>query len=510
MKSHAYWLDQKIRTFPALNQHADFDVVVIGGGMTGLMTAYLLKRAGKRVCVLERDRLAEADTGHTTAHLTYVTDMRIGEVVRNFGRDAARLVWEGGAAAINTIEAIADSESIACDLRRVPGFLHAAIHGTEDETEDLEREHELVRELGFHASFVPSVPIFGKPGIRFSNQAKFHPRRFLAGLAEVIQEHGSAIFEKSEVTQVQDDPLAAKVGEHVVRCDHVVIATHVPLQGQTGIVPATIFQSKLAPYSTYVVRARVPSGTLPEASFWDTTNPYYYLRVDATAKGDYVIFGGEDHKTGQAADTEECFRRVAETLYKVLPEARIESRWSGQVIETNDGLPYIGPTAERQYVATGFVGNGLTFGTLAAMMLCDRILGNDNPWQDLLDVNRKKIFGGALHYLKENVDYPYYLIADHLKRPAGRSIDDVQPGEGKVIRQDGQWIACAKDQRGNVHAVSATCTHMGCLVHWNGAERTWDCPCHGSRFTADGKVIGGPAETPLEPVEVREAEATRA
>jgi glycine/D-amino acid oxidase-like deaminating enzyme/nitrite reductase/ring-hydroxylating ferredoxin subunit len=430
-------------------------------------------------------------------------------MVKNFGRDAARLVWEGGVAAINTIEAIADSESIACELRRVPGFLHAAIHGTKDESDSLEEDYELARELGFHASFVESVPVFGKPGIRFSNVAKFHPRQYLAGLAEAIQGHGSAIYEHAEVTEVKADPLAAKLGEHEVRCDHLIIATHVPLMGKTGLIPATIFQSKLAPYSSYVLRARIPRGLLPEASYWDTSDPYYYLRVDSNSEGDYVIFGGEDHKTGQAADTEEHFSRLAETLYTILPDAQIENRWSGQVIETNDGLPYIGQTADRQFVATGYAGNGMTFGTLAAMMLCDRILDNENPWQDLLDVNRRKLRGGTWDYVKENFDYPYYLIADRLKGPQGRSIDDVEPGEGKVIRQDGQWVACSKDHLGNVHAVSATCTHMGCLVHWNGAERTWDCPCHGSRFAADGKVLGGPAETPLEAVDVHAAAESR-
>jgi glycine/D-amino acid oxidase-like deaminating enzyme/nitrite reductase/ring-hydroxylating ferredoxin subunit len=438
-----------------------------------------------------------------------VTDLRLSELAKNFGRDAARLVWEGGAVAIDAIEAIADSESIACDLKRVPAFLHAAIHGKKDESDDLEKDYELARELGFHASFVESVPIFGKPGIRFSNQAKFHPRRYLAGLAEAIAGHGSTIFEHAEVGEVKDDPLAVKVGPHEVRCDHLIIATHVPLMGKTGLLSATILQSKLAPYSSYVLRARLPEGRFPEASYWDTSDPYYYLRIDSTDEGDFAIFGGEDHKTGQASDTETHFARLAETLYQVLPDAVVESRWSGQVIETNDGLPYVGQTADRQFVATGFAGNGMTFGTLSAIILCDRILGNENPWQDLFDVNRKKIVGGALHYMWENKDYPYYLIADRLKQPEGRSIDDVEAGEGKVIRQDGQWIACSKDAVGNVHAVSAVCTHMGCLVHWNGAERTWDCPCHGSRFAADGKVLGGPAETPLEAVEVHAAAESR-
>jgi glycine/D-amino acid oxidase-like deaminating enzyme/nitrite reductase/ring-hydroxylating ferredoxin subunit len=511
MATHSTWQDFGIPSYPRLTENRSFDVVIVGGGITGLTAAYLLKLAGKTVCVLERDRLADVDTGHTTAHLTYVTDLRLNQLVSRFGREGARLAWSGGAAAIQTIESIADGESIDCEFRRVPGFLHAALQGQRDESDGLEQDYELARELGFHATWLDSVPLIDKPGIRFANQAKFHPRKYCAGLAQAIDGDGSAIFEQAEVSEATGKgPQVVKVGGLKVRCEHLIIATHVPLMGKTSIVPATIFQSKLAPYSSYVIEDEIPRGRVAEACFWDTSDPYHYLRVDAGAAadaGDRVIFGGEDHKTGQADDTDERFRRLTETLHTVLPEARVRQRWSGQVIATNDDLPYIGPTAERQYVATGFAGNGMTFGTLGAMILCDQVLGNDNPWSDLLDVSRKKLRGGTWNYLTENFDYPYYLVKDFFTPAEGKETSEVQRGEGKILKLDGQIVACSRDERGELHLVSATCTHMGCRVGWNAAEKTWDCPCHGSRFHADGQVLAGPAESPLEAVAQSKAHA---
>ena len=477
-----------------------FDVVVIGGGIVGVTAAYLLKKAGKSVCLLERDRLGSGDTGSTTAHLTYVTDLRLPKLANSFGEKAAARVWQAGAEAIDTIEAIVRDERIDCGFRRVPGYLHAALRGDQDESKTLRSEAEQAAGLGFPARFVDSVPYFARPGIQFSDQAKFHPLKYLAALAAAVDGDGSAVCELSDVSEVRDDPLCVAVGKKEVRAEYVVIATHVPLMGATGLVGATLLQTKLFPYSSYVVGAKVPKGLVPEACFWDTSDPYYYLRVEPGKTTDYVIFGGADHKTGQATDTRRCFDDVQAMLLEIVPRAVPDRQWSGQVIETNDGLPLIGETAKNQFVATGFGGNGMTFGTTAALMARDAVLKRDNPWQKLFAVDRKKVRGGTWDYLTENLDYPYYYLKDRLAGSKGSSTAVVKRGEGRILELDGERVACSRDGDGTLRTVSAYCTHMGCLVRWNGAERTWDCPCHGSRFGPGGDVLAGPAETPLEPV----------
>jgi glycine/D-amino acid oxidase-like deaminating enzyme/nitrite reductase/ring-hydroxylating ferredoxin subunit len=501
MDTHPVWLEAPVPKQPKINADMSFDVVVIGGGITGLTAAYLLQLAGKRGCVLERDRIGMGDTGHTTAHLTYVTDMRLSDLVQHFGQESARLLWEGGAAAIETIDSIADAESIDCDFGRVPGFLHAPLDAPGTDQAALEHDYELARELGFAAHWLDQVPVVRRAGIRFANQALFHPQKYLAGLAASLTAAGWKIFEQAEVTEMAEHGNAVIVGGRHVAFDDLVLATHVPLAGKTGFVSATLFQSKLAPYSTYAIRATMAGLPLPAASFWDTANPYNYLRIEpAGPERQTLIFGGEDHKTGQQTSTEERYRRLEERLARIFPAAAIDHRWSGQVIQTHDGLPYVGETAKRQYVATGFAGNGMTLGTLGAMVICDRILGNDSPWADLLDVNRQPLRGGIWNYLTENFDYPYYLVKDRFGGPDADQSGQVRAGEGRVVRIDGRWVARSCNDRGEPCDVSAVCTHMGCLVHWNNAENTWDCPCHGSRFHADGRVLAGPAESPLEQI----------
>jgi Rieske Fe-S protein len=270
--------------------------------------------------------------------------------------------------------------------------------------------------------------------------------------------------------------------------------------GTTGLVSATLFQTKLSLYTSYVLGAKLPKGLLPEAAFWDTSSPYYYLRIDRRRGFDFAILGGEDHKTGQESDTESPYRRLHQKLEEILPSAHVTHRWSGQVIETNDGLPFIGETANQQFAATGFAGNGFTLGTLGAMMAVDAFLGKKNPWSELFQVSRKKLKGGTWDYLKENKDYPYYVLRDWLGGTEGKSLKQLRKSQGKILHLEGKKMAAYRDQKGKVSLLSPVCTHLKCIVRWNNAEKTWDCPCHGSRFNATGEVLTGPAEEDLEKI----------
>ena len=498
-----YWSDDV--SFPplaALSEDLDTDILVVGGGITGLTAAWMLTMAGKRVVVIERGRCAGVDTGHTSAHLTMVTDTRLSELVRSFGRDHARAVWDAGLAAIMQIDHVVRTEGIAADFAWVDGYLHAPVFDkTEGSDAQFEEEADVARSLGFEAEYVRTAPIVGRPGVRFRNQARFHPGKYLAAMAARILAAGGRIHEHSTAERFERSPRSVVVNDHIVTFDRVVMATHNPLAGLEGMAGATLFQTKLALYTSYVVAARIAKRAIPDALWWDTADPYHYLRIAPQETYDLAIFGGADHKTGQESDTAACFRRLEQRLRSLLPAAEFTHRWSGQVIETPDGLPYIGRSADGQYSATGFAGNGMTFGTLAGMMIADAILQRPNPWADLFDPARKAVAHGLWDYAKENADYPYYMIRDRFAAAKVQSLSALERGQGAVVDRDGGRVAAYRDPDGAFFLRSAVCPHMGCTVTWNRAERTWDCPCHGSRFRPDGSVISGPANAPLPPVD---------
>ena len=494
-----YWTTSS--TFPQfakLREDAEADVAVVGGGITGLTAAYLLAKAGKRVIVLERGRCAATDTGHTSAHLTMVTDTRLNDLVKRFGRTHAQAVWDAGLAAIATIDDIVREQEIDAGFEWVDGYLHAPLDDdASDPSAHLKADAELAGELGFDAEYLESVPLVDRPGVRFAGQARIHPRQYLAGVAKAFMALGGRLHEHSEADEFCVDPRRVKSNGYSVSCEDVVIATHNPLVGFGGTTGAALFQTKLALYTSYVIAGRVARGVVPDALWWDTADPYRFVRVEPQRDHDVVIFGGEDHKTGQQKDTEVCYRRLEEQLRAIVPGVELTHRWSGQVIETPDGLPYIGQSADHQHSATGYAGNGLTFGTLAGLIISDAILERSNPWTELFDPGRKALTRGLWDYLKENVDYPYYMIRDRFAGAEAKSVRAVKRGHGKVIERKGAKVAAYRDTDGSVTLRSAICTHMGCTVGWNTAERTWDCPCHGSRFRPTGEVISGPAETPL-------------
>jgi glycine/D-amino acid oxidase-like deaminating enzyme/nitrite reductase/ring-hydroxylating ferredoxin subunit len=504
MDTTSYWIDSAaMPQFSPLKKNLKVDVVVVGGGLTGLTTAYLLKQAGKSVAVLERDRCAMVDTGHTTAHVTAVTDLSRGELKSTFGKEAARAVWDAGVAAMDQIVKNIRREDIACDFRWVPGYLHAPLDlqdpgKLEHERDWLKEEARVSNELGIDVRYLDHVPFIGLPGLQFAHQAIFHPRKYLAALAASISGEGSHVFEQTAAGEIESEPLGVKANGYLIRCERLVFCTHNPLMGTAGALGAALFQTKLALYSTYAVGTKLPSGVVPSGSYWDTSEPYNYLRVEPRRGHDYAIFGGEDHKTGQAGDTTERYRRLEARLKRIIAEADVDFRWSGQVIDTNDGLPFIGEMAEHQFAATGFAGNGMTFGTLGAMMAVDWVLGRKNPWQDLFDPSRKKLLGGTWSYLTENKDYPFFMVRDWLGGAEGESLHELARDEGKILNLGGKKVAAFRNDMGEVSLCSPICTHLKCIVGWNSAEKTWDCPCHGSRFKPTGEVISGPAEDPLE------------
>lgn len=499
--TQSLWMTVSLPEFPALDRDLDVDVLIVGAGVTGITTAYLLSQEGVRVALIEREKVASGESGRTTAHLTHVADLRLNELVSQFGNEAARTYWLGHIAAINTIESIVEETGEAAEFVRVPGYFHSPVR-REPSAKDLDMLHknaELARALGFEATFVDQIPNGNVPGVMFPNQAKFHPRRYFRGMLDVITQQRGLIFENTTYESVEEDGevTVIRANGHKIRCKHLVLATHNPLKGKKGVLTTTLLQTKLHLYTTYVIGARLPERTLPEALYWDTHDPYEYLRIEEHDDHQYAIFGGSDEKTGQESDNEQVFSSLERRLHEVLPSASVERRWLGQVIETDDGLPFIGDNAPGEFIATGYAGNGYTLGTLSALMARDRYLGRSNPWFSLFDVARKPFHGGTWRYVQENVDYPYYFVRDRLRRPQADSPDSVGRDEGKIVHHQGRKAAAYRDPAGTLTLLAPQCTHMKCLVKWNNADRTWDCPCHGSRFHPTGEVLSGPAQAPL-------------
>jgi glycine/D-amino acid oxidase-like deaminating enzyme/nitrite reductase/ring-hydroxylating ferredoxin subunit len=500
------WLEEPMPRFAALDRNLETEVVVVGAGITGVTTAWLFTRLGHRVVLIDRARAGRADTGHTTAHLTCVTDTHLHELVQRFGEDAARAIWQGGAEAIDEIAAIVQQAGADCGFRRVPGYLHVPVRRAaqarhvDQQREGLQEDAALAVRFGFDAHFVERIPHHDVPGVCFGGQAAFDPGRYLAALLRHIPGNGSHVFEYTTLESIERNPRrVVAVGGYEIRCDYIVLATHDPLAGSLDVVRAGLFQSKLSLYTSYVLGALLPAGTLPDALFWDTADPYDHLRVEPRNGHQLAIFGGGDIKTGQQ-DDEQAFEQLHMRLMERLPGALVTHRWLGQVIESDDGLPYIGEHAPGEFIATGFSGNGFIYATLAGLMACDAFLDRGNPLTQLLRVDRKPFHGGIGRYLRENLDYPWYLLRDRLDRATTRELEDVPPGGGRIVALDGDKCAVYRREDGTFSICSASCTHMKCLVRWNVAARTWDCPCHGSRFSPEGDLLGGPAERPLQPV----------
>jgi glycine/D-amino acid oxidase-like deaminating enzyme/nitrite reductase/ring-hydroxylating ferredoxin subunit len=478
----------------ASDEHVD--VVVVGAGIAGVSTAYELSRLGRSVVVLDRGPLGGGMTARTTAHLASQLDDFYDELIKMRGEAEARLYYRSQAAAIDRIEDIQREEAIDCDFRRLNGFLFPA---RRDDVSILEKEFEACGKIGFTGiAWTDSAPVPGVPTgrcLRFPAQARFHPIKYLDGLARCIRRDGGRLFADTPVVGVAEKDGAVEVTTshgHTIQAGAAVIATNSPINDWIAV------HTRQAPYRTYVVAGRVPRGSVEDALYWDTLDPYHYVRLQPGDGHDWLIVGGEDHKTGQADDQDERLARLADWARVYFPSlGEIEYRWSGQVLEPVDYAAHIGrnPGNERIFVATGDSGQGMTNGVAASLVLRDLVLGGDNEWASVYAPNRVSL-RAAGEYVSENLTMAASLV-EHLTGGEVASADELKPGHGAIVRQGAYKIAAYRDDSGRLHLRSATCTHAGCVVHWNTFERCWDCPCHGSQFSIEGEPLNAPAFKPL-------------
>ncbi|MGH9943919.1 MAG: FAD-dependent oxidoreductase [Pyrinomonadaceae bacterium] len=483
----------------ALAQDTEADVCVVGAGIAGLTTAYLLAREGRRVVVLDDGPVAGGETCRTTAHLVNALDERYFELERLFGAGGARLAAESHTAAVDQIEEIINAEKIDCDFERLDGYLFVP---PGDSTDILERELKAAHRAGLTAiELVERAPIDSfdtGPALRFPRQAQFHILKYLDGVTSAFRRRGGQLYAQTRATKIEGGERARveTSGGATVTAGAVVVATNTPVNDLVAI------HTKQAPYRTYVIGAHVPRGSVPHILLWDTPDPYHYLRVQRGTddRHDVLIVGGEDHKTGQEDDADARYGRLEQWTRERFPMVQsIEFRWSGQVLEPVDGLAFIGPNpldSPNVFIATGDSGNGMTHGTIAGLLLTDLIQGRENPWAEVYDPSRKTL-GAIRDFAQENLNVAAQYT-DLLTGGDVSSIEEIAPGHGAVLRRGLTKVAAYRDEQGALHERSAICTHLGCVIQWNSGERTWDCPCHGSRFDpADGHPINGPANSAL-------------
>jgi glycine/D-amino acid oxidase-like deaminating enzyme/nitrite reductase/ring-hydroxylating ferredoxin subunit len=478
--------------FPVLDRDIVVDVAIVGAGITGVTLALLLKQAGKTVALLESARVASGVTGRSSAHLTSVLDERYQTLIRDFGEEGAHLAARSTREAISQIVRLAVENNVECDFERVPGYLYTEF---ERDRDMLAKELDVARRLGLDVQVTNEVPLPFPTvmGLRFADQAQFHPRKYVLGLAPLVSGAGSYVFEHTRVESYQDgDRCILKTPRGQVKAEAMVLATHSP-------VGSLALQTRIAPYRSYLLGARIAGDLGPRGLFWDTTDPYHYIRVYKDALGEVLLVGGADHKTGQGDAAQSFFEMEEYARSRFLVDTFLY-RWSAQVYESADGLPYIGrlPWSKSIYTGTGYSGTGLTFGTLAASILADTLLGRKNAYASLYDPIRIKPIAGGRSVLSENLNVAGELLTG-LFRKDSKEVQDVPRGEGRIIAHEGGKLAVYRDEEGELTALNPHCTHAGCVVKWNNTEKSWDCPCHGGRYTAKGEVIEGPPPRALEP-----------
>lgn len=479
--------------FPTLNESLVVDVAIVGGGITGITSACLLAKSGKKVAVLEAGEISGGTSGYSTGNLYSLVDKRLHHIQSKWDKETAAGVAESRTAAVNLVESLIKEHNIECSFKRVPWYLFSE---TNQKDETIEKEIAAASKYNLEVEEVHELPLPVKvsKAIKVENQAQFNPTAFVRGLAQKINSENCKIFEHSPVYHIEkEEELILSTSSGTVTAQKVILATHSP----KGIYAV---QTALYPYREYAMAAKLNSGDFPDGIYWDTEADFHTSMRTYKVNGDpYVLMLGGHHKVGQEDNYTRFYDKLEKNIRKYFDVSSIDYRWSAQHYKPADGLPYIGESADDNiYFATGFSTDGLTYGVLSAMIFGDLLNNRENKWAELYKAKRFTPVKSAKNYIKENLNVAKQYLKDLPGKAEADSFDEIGPGQGKVMEIEREKWAVYRDDKGELHCRSAVCTHMDCIVDWNDAERSWDCPCHGSRFEATGEVIEGPAFSPLD------------
>jgi hypothetical protein len=495
-QTRSLWMDVRVARAPVLQRPERADVAVIGSGIVGLSCAYELAARGRSVIVVDRGEIGSGMTARTTAHLASALDDDYAKLIKARGEDCARQLYQSLLASIKRIEQIQTAESIDCEFARVDGYWILA-PGTPGSR--LDEELEACGKIGVRVFDCREQTSLHTErlvrSLRFPAQARFHPTQYLAGLASAIKRKGGRLFANTcieTVEEKQGEMIVTADGGREIRATNVIVATNSPVNVQVPI------HTKQAPYRTYAIAAKIPHRDIQDALYWDTHEPYHYVRLHPLSeRTNAVIIGGEDHKSGEADDGEARFSSLEKWARDRLPQmGEVTHRWSGQCLEPADYVGFIGPSPdnERVFVVSGDSGQGMTNGVVSGM-IADLLTVGSSPWNELYDPSRK--VGSPIGaFISENIT-PLFNFAEYLSADDVATVEKLKPGEGRVVRSGTNKIAACRNKNGKLYLNSASCTHLGCVVHWNSLEQCWDCPCHGSQFAPEGTALNGPAVTAL-------------
>ena len=474
------------------------DILIVGGGITGLSAGFLLQKAGKSCVIIDSYEIGFGTSGGTTAHLNTLLDTTYYQIANDFGEDNAQLVASGAREALDLIQNVVKELAIDCNYSKQPAFLFSQ---NADETKELDKILEASRRAGLDIAYSDTipVPVPMEKALVIQQQAQFHPVQYMYALAKAFESAGGILLQHCHFTDSKKgDIIEAFTSMGTIKAKNLVYATHIP----PGI---NLLSLRCAPYRSYAIAVKLTDNNYPDGLCYDLEDPYHYYRTQEIEGEQFLIAGGEDHKTGHQENTEACFLKLEAYVQKYYSVEKTAFKWSSQYFEPADGLPYIGKMpgeADNVLVASGFSGNGMTYGTLSAIILSDLLIAGTSRYEKLFSPSRIKPVAGFTNFVKENADVAKEFVSGWFSTSSIEGLSDLAKGEAKVVKYEGKKIGLYKDEEGNLHAVNPVCTHAKCIVSWNTAEHTWDCPCHGGRFTPEGKVLTGPPTRDLEKVEL--------